>query len=208
MLLQLPFEALTTSVDGECLAVLAKADHEFSVSRILPLLKRKRSLTGVRNALDRLAEQGVVDVRHIGNVKSYSLNRSHLLAPAIIAIATVRDQFLEQVTAELMRWRPTPVYGALFGSAARGEMRADSDIDLLLIHPDAGDIERWTDQVVHLQRLVTSWTGNDTRVLTFSEQEVREHATSDPVLREIAHEGLSLIGPTSWLRRLTTKQAS
>ncbi|MEF3405510.1 nucleotidyltransferase domain-containing protein [Agromyces sp. CCNWLW203] len=208
MLLQHPFEALTTSVDGECLAVLAKAEHEFTASRLVPLLKKKRSLSGVRNALDRLADQGVVEMRHVGNVKSYTLNRSHLLAPAIIAIATVRDRFLEQATDELLHWRPTPIYAALFGSAARGEMRADSDIDLLLVRPDDADIALWADQMAHLQRLVTSWTGNDTRVLDFSEQEVRDHAMTDPVLREIAREGIGLIGPTSWLRRLTTKQAS
>ena len=204
MLLQHPFEAVTTSVDGDCLAVLARADHEFTVSRVLPLLKRKRSITGVRNALDRLAEQGVVNVRRVGNVNSYSLNRSHLLAPAIIDIATVRDRFVERVISELRRWRAAPLYGALFGSAVRGEMRADSDIDILLIHSDETDIELWADQVIHLQRLVASWTGNDTRVLTFTEAEVRDHGRSDPVLGEIANEGLNLIGPTNWLRRMTT----
>lgn len=203
MLLQHPFEAVTTSVDGDCLAVLARADHEFTVSRLLPLLGRERSLTGVRNALDRLADQGVVIVRRVGNVKSYSLNRSHLLAPAIVEIAAARDRLVERVAAELQQWRVSPVYGALFGSAARGEMHTESDIDILLIHPDDADIELWTDQVGHLQQLVTSWTGNDTRVLTLSEREVHEHGTRDPVLREVAHEGVALAGSTSWLRRKT-----
>lgn len=201
MLLQHPFETVTTSVDGDCLAVLARADHEFTVSHLLPLLKRKRSLTGVRNALDRLAEQGIVNVRQVGNVNSYSLNRSHLLAPAIIEIAAARDRLVERVTAELQQWRVSPVYGALFGSAARGEMRTESDIDILLIHADDADIELWTDQVAHLQQLVTSWTGNDTRVLTLSEREVHEHGARDPVLREVVHEGVALTGSTSWLRQ-------
>ena len=205
MLLQHPFEAVTTSVDGDCLTVLARADHEFSVSRLLPLLQRKRSLTGVRNALDRLAEQGVVNVRRVGNVNSYSLNRSHLIAPAIIEIAAARDRLVERVTAELQQWPVPPVYGALFGSAARGEMHTESDIDILLIHPDEADVELWTDKVAHLQQLVTSWTGNDTRVLTFSEQEVQEHGASEPVLREVAREGVAVTGSTSWLRRRTTK---
>ncbi|WP_448006167.1 nucleotidyltransferase domain-containing protein [Agromyces bauzanensis] len=205
MLLQHPFEAVTTSVDGDCLAVLARADHEFTVSRLLPLLGRKRSLTGVRNALDRLADQGVVNVRQVGNVKSYSLNRSHLVAPAIIEIATARDGLFERLAAELQHWRIQPLYGALFGSAARGEMHSESDIDILLIHPDDADIELWTDQVTQLQQLVTSWTGNDTRVLTFSEREVHEHGTRDPVLREVASDGVALIGSASWLRRKTTK---
>lgn len=205
MRLQHPFEAVTTSVDGDCLAVLARADHEFTVSRLLPLLGRTRSLTGVRNALDRLADQGVVTVRRIGNVNSYSLNRAHLIAPAIIEIATARDRLLARISSELERWRIPPVFGALFGSAARSEMNTESDIDILLIRPDDADVEVWTDQVAHLQRLITSWTGNDTRVLTFSEQEAQAHGTTDPVLREIAREGVAVIGSTSWLRRRTTR---
>ena len=205
MLLQHPFEALSTSVDGDCLAVLARADHEFSASRLLPLLKITRSLTGVRNALDRLAEQGIVNIRQVGNVHSYSLNRSHLLAPAIIEIAAARDRLIGRVTTELEQWRVPAVFGALFGSAVRGEMHTDSDIDILLIHPDDSDIELWTDQVGHLQQLVTSWTGNDTRVLFFSEREVHEHGSHDPVLREVAQEGVALTGSMSWLRQRTTK---
>lgn len=203
MRLQHPFEAATTSVDGDCLAVLARADHEYTVSRLLPLLGRTRSLTGVRNALDRLADQGVVNVRRVGNVNSYSLNREHLLAQAIIEIATARARLVERISAEVERWQVPPVYGALFGSAARGEMRTESDIDLLLVHPDEADIEVWTDQIGRLQRLVASWTGNDTRVLAFSEQEARQHGANDPVLREIASEGTVVIGSSGWLRRST-----
>jgi hypothetical protein len=84
-------------------------------------------------------------------------------------------------------------------------MRTDSDIDILLIHPDDADIDVWTDRVVHLQRLVASWTGNDTRVLAFSEFEARKHIMSEPVLREIAQDGIGLIGPTNWLRRVMTR---
>lgn len=204
MILQHPFEALSTSVDGDCLAVLAGADHDFSVSRIVPLLRRKRSITGVRNALDRLADQGVVNVRSVGNVKSYALNRSHLLAPAIIQIATARSRLIDRLGEELQKWQPQPIYGALFGSAAREDMRAESDIDVLLIQPDSVDLDLWSGAVNRLQTLVTSWTGNDTRVLQFAESEIAEHRIDDPVLREIAREGIALIGPTSWLRRRTT----
>ncbi len=201
MRLQHPFEAVTTSVDGDCLSVLARAEHEFSAARLVSLLGRKRSLTGVRNALDRLATQGIVDVRHVGNVKSYALNRSHLLAPAIIAIATARERLIDAISTELGEWAEAPVFGALFGSAARGEMQVDSDIDVLLVHAEDCDIEAWSDQVMRLHRMAEKWTGNDTRVLTIGEREVDEHGSNDPVLHEIAREGIVLIGPTSWLRR-------
>ncbi len=201
MRLQHPFEAITTSVDGDCLAVLARADHEFTVSRLLPMLGRKRSLTGVRNALDRLVDQGVVSVRQVGNVNSYSLNRSHMLAPALVDIATARDRLVSRMSAEMAEWQVEPRFSALFGSAARGDMHTDSDIDVLVVHADDVNIELWSEQIAHFQRQVTSWTGNDTRVLSLAEREVLDHGTEDAVIREVTRDGIVLAGPTSWLRR-------
>jgi predicted nucleotidyltransferase len=35
----------------------------------------------------------------------------------------------------------------LFGSAARGDGNVDSDLDVLVIHEDAVDPDRWADQL-------------------------------------------------------------
>src|SRR5712671_2987211 len=37
--------------------------------------------------------------------------------------------------ATLGAWNPQPVYGCVFGSAARGDGGSDSDVDVLLVHP-------------------------------------------------------------------------
>ncbi len=60
------------------------------------------------------------------------LNRCHLAAEPIIAIANLRGQFITQLQDEIRSWNPPPPYAALFGSAARSAMRVDSDIDLVL----------------------------------------------------------------------------
>ena len=95
-----------------------------------------------------------------------------------------------------------PVYGAVFGSTARGDGRSDSDIDIFLVRPDDAAPEPWEDCVGDLSRSVTRWTGNDTRALHMPEAEVRSGAGTDPVLTSIVTEGLTVCGNPLWLRQL------
>ena len=204
MLLQRPFESITTSTDGDCLMVLARADEEFAASRVHSLLEGRRSLSGVRNSLDRLVDQGVVNSRRVANATTYRLNREHILSEAIATIADAKQILIERTRDAIARWEIAPVYAALFGSAARGDMRVDSDIDVLVIRPDGADWERWADAVHDLQRLMSSWTGNDVRVLQLDEHEARSHGTTDPVMVEISRDGITLAGRPNWMKGNTT----
>jgi predicted nucleotidyltransferase len=138
----------------------------------------------------------------------YRLNRSHLGADAILAIATIRARLLAELRRRIGQWDPPPEFAALFGSAADGTMRADSDIDLFIVRPRAidPDLPPWRDQVDAMARDVTSWTGNDTRVLEYGTEEVSAgRAIDDPVLNDIRRGGLVLHGPPSFLRRRGAK---
>ena len=198
MLLQRPYESITTSTDGDCLMILARADEEFTASRVHGLLEGRRSISGVRNALERLAAQGVVLSRRVANAITYRLNREHILSEAITTIAEAKQILVQKARDAISDWETRPVYAALFGSAARGNMRVDSDIDVLLIRPDGADWERWTDSVQEFQRRMSSWTGNDVRVLEFDEREARSHGTTDPVMIEISRDGITLAGRPNW----------
>src|SRR5262247_3692319 len=97
-------------------------------------------------------------------------NRGHLAAPHIGALANLRSDLIARTRAELDAWKAGAEYVALFGSAARDDMRADSDIDLFVVRPariDADD-DGWRAQVDKLTRHVTAWTGNDTRIIELS----------------------------------------
>ncbi|HYQ74974.1 nucleotidyltransferase domain-containing protein [Cellulomonas sp.] len=208
MLLQHPFGVITPTVDGDVLAVLAGAEAAFTtgdVARLVP----DRSIEGIRRALTRLVGHGVVDAEQVGRTVRYRLNREHLAADAVVAVARQRSTLLTRVRERLAAWRPRPVHAALFGSAARGDMHLGSDVDLFLVRPDDAPADRWEDQVDALSRDVTRWTGNDTRVLAMTESEVRAGAASgDPVLASVRDDGLPLIGPEGWLRRALREGAA
>ena len=202
---QWPLRVVTPTVDGDVLGVLAGADAEFTVPQVHRLVGRW-SEAGVRKALDRLTSQGIVLRRLAGRTGMYQLNRQHLAAPAISALAFQREELIDRIRNRLVTWKLRPDYAALFGSAARGDMRTDSDIDLFVVRPDDDlDDEPWREQVASLERDVTAWTGNDARVLEYTTGECRAGLRAeDPVLADIARDGIRLDGPPDMLRTRRT----
>lgn len=152
----------------------------------------------------RLVAQGIVDREAAGTAQMYRLNRDHLAAPLVIGLAGLRQEFLARVRDRLASWKPAPAYAALFGSAARGEERPRSDLDLFLLRPQrvVYDGPRWRDQVTELERDVTRWTGNDARVLEVGVDEARDLSTDPSVLDDVLRDGVSLAGEPVALRRL------
>lgn len=207
MQLAQPFRIITPTLDGDALAVLAGASDEFSAPQVHALIG-SYTVEGVRRALQRLVGQGIVIARRPTRTVLYRLNRDHLGAEPVVAIATMRTRLLSQLRQRFERWDPTAEYAALFGSAASGKMRADSDIDLFVVRPRNTDADSapWRDQVDAVARDVTSWTGNDTRVLEYDTGEVAEaRAIDDPILDDILSHGLVLHGSSSFLGRIGSR---
>lgn len=196
-----PFQVITPTVDGDVLAVLARAQAEFTVPDLHRMVARW-SVDGVRRSLDRLVAQGVVTRRPAGRVGLYSLNRHHLATTAIIALASQFDELVRRLRALIHTWQHAAEFSALFGSAVAGEMRDDSDIDVFVVRPDevVADDVLWRSQIDQLERDITSWTGNDARTLEFSAQECqRGLLVYERVLLDITRRGVRLTGPESYL---------
>ncbi|WP_084611655.1 nucleotidyltransferase domain-containing protein [Tomitella biformata] len=95
------------------------------------------------------------------------------------------SELLRRLEARLAGWDTPPQFAALFGSAARGTMTIESDIDILFIRPDTVvSDERWDAQVADLMADVSNWTGN-----------------AEPVLMDVVHEGIPLSGSRSEFAR-------
>jgi predicted nucleotidyltransferase len=204
-----PLSVITPTVDADVLGVLAGAEASFTGRQVHQIAGRP-SERGVRNALHRLCAQGIVGRERVGSADRYTLNRAHLAAPYIEALAGLRSELLRRISAELARWSIAPVFSALFGSAARSDMGPDSDLDLIVVRDDAVDVDdpAWRDQLDSLARDVTAWTGNETRLLEFGAREVRAGlAAGDEVLLAARDEGIVLHGPLTYLSRARLRKA-
>jgi predicted nucleotidyltransferase len=198
MLLERPLATVTPSVDGDVLAVLAVAEAAFTPAHVQRLMDR-HSVPGTRKALNRLAEQGVVEVNRAGNAYMYRLNREHLASGAIIELASLRAVLYDRIRTAVLAWEVPAILVMLFGSAATRNMRPDSDIDIFVLGDTTGvEDESWRTQIADLQRSVTKWTGNDARVLQYSLADLGHGR--DPVIDEIRRHGVRIVGDEAMLR--------
>lgn len=199
MLLDRPLLTVTPTIDGDVLSVLARADAAFTAPKVQRLLDR-HSVPGVRKVLNRLVEQGIVNADQAGRTLTYRLNRDHLAAAPIIELAHLDEALIERIRTAVARWDPAPLLVMLFGSAATGRMRVDSDIDVFVVGNERSDaIDRWRAQISDLELDIAKWTGNDARVLTYSLDDLTH--TNDVVVDDIARDGILIAGDRALLRR-------
>ncbi|HEY0465114.1 MAG TPA: nucleotidyltransferase domain-containing protein [Polyangiaceae bacterium] len=203
MILTRPFRAVTPTVDGDVLSVLARADASFTPPQVRDLIGF-HSVDGVRNALVRLTTQGVLRSEQVGRAYTYRLNREHVAASHIIGLAQAGREVLQRMRARIEGWAVPCEYAALFGSAATGTMTDESDLDVFVVRPDHVEVDadsEWYDQLDAFIAACTSWTGNDTRILELSASEVEQGVATERVLLDIARDGIDVAGPEGYLSR-------
>lgn len=185
------------------LAVLARTARPLpgrQVARLLP----DASLRGVQLALERLAREGLVEADPFTHAVLYSVNRSHLLWPAVEALVEAADAaptrlhelIRAEVGASLGRGRSQDVSVAIFGSAARETATPESDIDLLVVGPVERDdpaVEGLVDRLVENVRVAT---GNPCNVYYASRRHLAEAVrTDDPVVQSWLTDAEMVTGP-------------
>lgn len=200
MRLQSPLATVTPTLDGDVLTALAQADQWFTVPQLTKVMG-KGSPDGARKVLLRLTAEGLVRSIPGGRSNLYRLNRDHLAAPAVLELAGLRATLIRRLKEEMSAWAHPPTYAALFGSGARGTMSVESDLDVFLLKPDDAGTS-WDDNVEAIEEAASRWTGNDVQVLEFSTQESRGNASSEPVLRDVVHDGITILGDRLAFRRL------
>lgn len=191
-----PIRAVMPTLDGQILEVLSRTTRPLTGAEI-HRIAGTGSENGIRKALARLSAQGVVTADERGRAIFYVGNREHLAWPAVELLSALRAGLLDRLRHELMSWSPAPVHASLFGSAARGDGDATSDIDVLLVRPDGIDEDEspWADQVDRLRDLVRRWTGNHCQTFQLDRDRLAEHVRADdPLVDGWKRDGIHMAG--------------
>jgi predicted nucleotidyltransferase len=186
-----PISSVIPSLDGHVYAALISTNDPMTLGAIHRLTEGA-SKSGVRTVLLRMVASGLVDLVPGG----YRLNREHLAAGPIEALASLYGELTKRIRAEVDSWQPQPLLVGLYGSAARRDGDEASDIDLLII----GDVESLGDSSMHLADLVKRWTGNSAQVVLKSPAEIgRLRSADEPIVGSWAQDLVEISGTRSAL---------
>jgi len=192
-----PQTALGSTLDTEILIVLARTTRPLT-GREISRLVRRGSQSGVNRALRRLEAHGIVDAQQAGRSVLRTLNREHLAAPAVEALAGLRLELLRRLRESLKTWNPPPLHASLFGSAAREDGDTSSDVDVFLVRPRSvrADDRRWRNQIESWVGLVRRWTGNRVSLSEVSQPDlVRLRRRRPAIAASLEADAITLAGP-------------
>lgn len=206
-----PIKSVIPSAHSDVLRVLALTDITLTGRQVAALTGGAVSQKAVSTILNDLVVSGIVHRDFKGSAYLHRLNRDHLAADAIVALATMRIRLLDALEATIAEWKEQPVGVWLFGSMARGDGSPASDIDLLVIRSEttSEDNRVWMSQLDAMTHDVTLWTGNECRILEYGHHEIRELVEQrEPLLRSVLNEGILIEGDRSVLRRSPSNRRS
>lgn len=148
--------------------------------------------------LARLAQAGLLTREQVGNQVRYGANRECPVFEELASILRKTSGLADVIHDALSRLARRIQVALIFGSVARGEERAGSDVDVLLI----GDIG-FADAVKALHP-AQERIGREINPVVMSADEFRRRAaTGDGFLREVlANEKMFLIGDADELGKL------
>jgi predicted nucleotidyltransferase len=230
-----PTRAITPSLDGPVLAVLARAARPLTVGDVAEQATRGSEI-GIRKCLARLVEQGVVRSSEMGRNRVHELNHEHVAASAAVELSKLRSELWKRMRDDVRSWNPKPLFACVFGSAARGDGDTTSDIDFLVVHrPFPGDpkppkrrsvpeflssalfapvevgrrdVEKWVSCIDRLRPRVLAWSGNSLHVVDISMVEWLFRVRESELGREVEMDGVVLAGYPELHRQIVTNTGS
>lgn len=197
-----PLTSIMRVSDAAVLEVLARTVSPLSGRQIARLAESK-SPGNVRSALLRLADVGLVIVAPRPDAVLYSANRSHLLWQSIELALQSLPRLERYVQAYTSKHNYDDVSVILYGSVARGESDAASDIDLLVIHRESRSTQLVDSFADGLRDGLDEITGNTVQIFQLKPSELRQmNQDQDPIVRAWVTDGRALVGKSLdyWLR--------
>jgi predicted nucleotidyltransferase len=189
---------MAPSVRGALLQALARLEQ--------PVTRRQlASVAGVSpsnasGVIEELIQIGLVSETVAGRASMVVLNRSHLSAAPLLALAGLRGELIRRLRERLSQW--PDLNGAwLFGSVARGDAGKDSDIDLLIVADDLRSVDLHA-RLSQIHADVRLWTGNDLQLVEHSMKSWQKLVRAkNPLVDELRQDGIALTADASELLR-------
>lgn len=181
------FGGLIPGASGAVLAVLLRTGSGLTGRQVHGLVRDRFSLWSVQQALASLVGLGVVESQTVGRALVHTINEDHY---AIQPLRVLLDPFAALREVVQRSVGSSVVAVVLFGSVARGDATADSDVDLVVLA--SSEWEGRSD----LEDAVRARLGNNCDVLVFTPEEFGRLAASgdEPVVAQIVADGVVLFG--------------
>ncbi len=147
--------------------------------------------------LHRLVSHGLVTVQEAGPASLFVLNRDHVAANIAEGLIRLRAELIERVRREIKSWRSQPLHASVFGSAARGDGHTDSDVDLLIVRPNAvpEDDGAWREQLHLLAEKIERWSGNHASLHELSPVQLAAAVRrKEPIVASLGEQSITLAG--------------
>lgn len=166
-----PIEAVVPGAQGRVLAVLAETTAELNLRTLAQLAGISQAQTS--RLLPELVALGVVERREVPPAALFRLVPEHVASRALLALARSTDAVLDDMGRRAGALPVPPTSVIVFGSFARREADADSDIDVVVVRPTGidEDDDRWVESLDAWRREVRRLAGNPVEVLEVGAKE-------------------------------------
>jgi DNA-binding transcriptional ArsR family regulator len=190
-----PVRAVIPGAQGRILAVLAETTAELNVRTIARL--SGVSLAQASRVLPALVDLGLIERREAPPSALFRFVPEHIAARAITALTTVRQTVLDELACTAAILIPLPISVIVFGSFARGDADAESDLDVIMVR--SGDVDEddalWRSAAETWRQNAQRLTGNRVEVIEVDEQEVRRLLHSgQPLWTDVQADGIVVFG--------------
>lgn len=166
-----PVEALIPGAQGRILGVLARAGAPLNLRTLARLAGISPGQAS--RVLPRLVELGVVQRTEVPPSALFELPKQNFAAELVRDLVDAHGALLQEMRRTGAKLRPAAASMVLFGSAATGDARASSDIDVLIVRrADATDDDVWTAAITRWVAHIREFSGNPVNVLEEEERDI------------------------------------
>jgi predicted nucleotidyltransferase len=190
-----PVQALIPGTQGRILGVLAETTTQLNLTTISRLAGV--SLAQASRVLPELVHLGLVERVEAPPSALFRLMDENVAGQLVRSMTDLRYLALRAVGDCSALQKPRPELVIVFGSFARGEADADSDLDLVIV-PSA-DIDNydsaWAESIVSLSQDLARAVGNPVNILEVGSNDLERRLKSRSELwKSICAEGIVVYG--------------